>query len=376
MSFALGAIVSPTDPAAATAIMRRVGAPRRMVNVLEGESLFNDATALVAYKVAVAAAVGESVSAGPHRARVLPRRGRGHRHRPGGRLGDRRGAQARDRHQHRADDLAVQRLRRLRPGRPARRLGRPGRGRLRRLPRLPRARDRLAGEPDAGLRAVVDPRLPAQRGAVHPHRAAAAGDRRRAQRPAGRRGPRLRGGRLRGGDRASASCGTSSSPSSSGRSTGGPRRSRAAPSWRSAGRRRAGRGCAAPCRWRRRWRCRCSTDAGDAAARPRADPVHHLRADPRHRGRAGPDAAVADPPPGRRRGRHRGGARGAPRAAGDRPRRARPGRRARGARTGRATAPSSASAGSTSSASGASRSARARSRTRTGSRRARSPTSG
>jgi monovalent cation/hydrogen antiporter len=64
MSFVLGAIVSPTDPAAATAIMRRVGAPRRMVNVLEGESLFNDATALVAYKVAVAAAVGASVSAG------------------------------------------------------------------------------------------------------------------------------------------------------------------------------------------------------------------------------------------------------------------------------------------------------------------------
>jgi Na+/H+ antiporter len=63
MSFVLGAIVSPTDPAAATAIMRRVGAPRRLVNILEGESLFNDATALVAYKVAVAAAVGASVSA-------------------------------------------------------------------------------------------------------------------------------------------------------------------------------------------------------------------------------------------------------------------------------------------------------------------------
>jgi Na+/H+ antiporter len=64
MAFVLGAIVSPTDPAAATAIMRRVGAPRRMVNVLEGESLFNDATALVAFKIALAAAVGESVSAG------------------------------------------------------------------------------------------------------------------------------------------------------------------------------------------------------------------------------------------------------------------------------------------------------------------------
>jgi CPA1 family monovalent cation:H+ antiporter len=64
MSFALGAIVSPTDPAAATAIMRRVGAPRRVVNILEGESMVNDAAALLAYKVAVAAAIGESVSGG------------------------------------------------------------------------------------------------------------------------------------------------------------------------------------------------------------------------------------------------------------------------------------------------------------------------
>jgi CPA1 family monovalent cation:H+ antiporter len=64
MSFVLGAIVSPTDPAAATAIMRRVGAPRRLVNILEGESLFNDATALVTYKIALTAAVGGSVSAG------------------------------------------------------------------------------------------------------------------------------------------------------------------------------------------------------------------------------------------------------------------------------------------------------------------------
>ena len=63
MAFALGAIVSPTDPVAATAIMRRLGAPRRLVNVIEGESLVNDATALVAYRVAVAAAVGGSFSA-------------------------------------------------------------------------------------------------------------------------------------------------------------------------------------------------------------------------------------------------------------------------------------------------------------------------
>jgi Na+/H+ antiporter len=57
-AFALGAIVSPTDPLAATAIGRRLGVPRRLITLLEGESLVNDATALVAYRVAVAAAVG------------------------------------------------------------------------------------------------------------------------------------------------------------------------------------------------------------------------------------------------------------------------------------------------------------------------------
>jgi monovalent cation/hydrogen antiporter len=62
LAFALGAIVSPTDPVAATAIMRTLGAPRRLVNLIEGESLVNDATALVAYRVAVSAAVGGSFS--------------------------------------------------------------------------------------------------------------------------------------------------------------------------------------------------------------------------------------------------------------------------------------------------------------------------
>lgn len=47
MAFALGAIVSPTDPVAATAIMRRLGAPRHVVSLVEGESLVNDAAALV-----------------------------------------------------------------------------------------------------------------------------------------------------------------------------------------------------------------------------------------------------------------------------------------------------------------------------------------
>jgi monovalent cation/hydrogen antiporter len=62
VAFALGAIVSPTDPLAATAIARELGAPRRLVNMIEGESLINDASALIAYRVAVAAAVGGSFS--------------------------------------------------------------------------------------------------------------------------------------------------------------------------------------------------------------------------------------------------------------------------------------------------------------------------
>jgi monovalent cation/hydrogen antiporter len=59
-AFTLGAIVSPTDPLAATAIARRLGVPRRLVTILEGESLVNDATALVAYRLAVAAVVAGS----------------------------------------------------------------------------------------------------------------------------------------------------------------------------------------------------------------------------------------------------------------------------------------------------------------------------
>jgi CPA1 family monovalent cation:H+ antiporter len=62
VAFALGAIVSPTDPVAATAIGRELGVPRRLVNMIEGESLINDASALIAYRVAVAAAIGGSFS--------------------------------------------------------------------------------------------------------------------------------------------------------------------------------------------------------------------------------------------------------------------------------------------------------------------------
>jgi len=55
LGFVLGAMVAPPDASAATAITRKLGVPRRLITIIEGESLVNDATALVAYKFAVAA---------------------------------------------------------------------------------------------------------------------------------------------------------------------------------------------------------------------------------------------------------------------------------------------------------------------------------
>jgi CPA1 family monovalent cation:H+ antiporter len=55
VAFVFGAIVSPPDAVAATAILSRLNIPRRVVTVLEGESLVNDASALVLYKITVAA---------------------------------------------------------------------------------------------------------------------------------------------------------------------------------------------------------------------------------------------------------------------------------------------------------------------------------
>src|SRR5436309_3973665 len=61
-AFVLGAVVAPTDPLAATEIARRLGVPRRVVTIIEGESLVNDATALAGYRVAVVAAVSGAFS--------------------------------------------------------------------------------------------------------------------------------------------------------------------------------------------------------------------------------------------------------------------------------------------------------------------------
>ena len=61
-AFVLGAIVAPTDPASAAATFSRLGVPERVALVVEGEAMLNDAAALTAYRVAVAAAVAGTFS--------------------------------------------------------------------------------------------------------------------------------------------------------------------------------------------------------------------------------------------------------------------------------------------------------------------------
>ncbi|MFD9906450.1 Na+/H+ antiporter [Streptomyces sp. NPDC059063] len=61
-ALALGALVAPPDPVAATAVAGSLGLPRRLVSILEGEGLFNDVTAIVLYHVAIAAAVSGTFS--------------------------------------------------------------------------------------------------------------------------------------------------------------------------------------------------------------------------------------------------------------------------------------------------------------------------
>src|SRR6185436_14724431 len=65
VGFVLGAIVAPPDVVAPLAIARRLGLPRRLIVVLEGEGLANDATALILYRFAVAAVSTGTFSLGP-----------------------------------------------------------------------------------------------------------------------------------------------------------------------------------------------------------------------------------------------------------------------------------------------------------------------
>ena len=181
-AFVLGAIVSPTDPTAATAISERVGLPRHLVGLIDGESLLNDATALVAYRVAVITVAQRELLAGLRlRPLLRRRRGRDH-HRPRSRLAGTPGAPPARRPAARAHHLAAHGLRRLPAGAGARRLRRARSGHGRHLHGLAHARADQLADPYPGAGALGDRLLRPQRRALHARRPAAAGDRRRALR--------------------------------------------------------------------------------------------------------------------------------------------------------------------------------------------------
>ena len=165
-SFVLGAIVSPTDAVAPAEIMRRVGAPRRLLTIVEGENLTNDWTALVLYRVAVAAVVTGSFSlveaswqfvlSGLGGLAVGLAAGWVIR---AGALADRRPA-------HRDHDLHPLGLRRLPPRRAARLLRRDRGCDRRHLHGLAHARADHRADAHPGTSRLGDPHVPAERAAV------------------------------------------------------------------------------------------------------------------------------------------------------------------------------------------------------------------
>ena len=85
-AIALGAIVAPPDAVAATAVLRPLRPPHRILTILEGESLLNDASALLIYRLAVGAVAANGFSVARGRADLPARRGRQRGRRPGARL--------------------------------------------------------------------------------------------------------------------------------------------------------------------------------------------------------------------------------------------------------------------------------------------------
>ena len=164
-AFALGAIVAPPDAVAATAIFRRLGVPRRVVTILEGESLVNDATALIALPVRGRGGDGGAVLGrrrpGPGVRVRRPRRDPRRRHR---RVHPDRGLAADDRPDAGDHGLAARAVRGLPAGRGPRRERGPGGGGR-------RADRRPARRPGPVARGAADG--PGRLGHRHVHRSTA-----------------------------------------------------------------------------------------------------------------------------------------------------------------------------------------------------------
>ena len=174
VGFLLGAIIAPPDVVAPLAIARRLGLPRRLVVVLEGEGLANDATALILYRFAVAAVTHRHIFARPGGRHLRADRGRRTRLRHRRRLAQPAAAAMGARAARRDHAVADDALSRLLGAGASRRLRRAGDRRLRPLRELERAAADLLGDAAAGHLLLGPDRLSDRRLRVPGHRPAGA----------------------------------------------------------------------------------------------------------------------------------------------------------------------------------------------------------
>ena len=181
-AFVLATVLAPTDLVAATAVFRRLSAPERVVNLVEGENLVNDGTALTAWRVAVGAAAAGVFSLGDAVVELRARRRRRHARRPRGRLRRRLAAPPPRRPARRDHGHAPHAVRPLHRRRAARGVGHPRRGGQRPVPRLEGLRAHRRRDAHRRLRVLGDPRLPARVAALRPRRPPVPGAARRPRR--------------------------------------------------------------------------------------------------------------------------------------------------------------------------------------------------
>ena len=166
----LGAILGPTDPIAATSVLRRLGAPDRISTILEGEALDQrrhrpDRLQARGRRGGIGTLLAWRGDRQVHR-----RRGRRGRGRVGGRMGLGGGPQAHRRAADRDQHLPPNRVPGLHPGRPHRRLGGTGRGGRRAVHRRPSRIDALTHLPASHLGILGSAHVPARVGPVPAHR--------------------------------------------------------------------------------------------------------------------------------------------------------------------------------------------------------------
>ena len=121
-AIALGAVVAPPDAVAATAVLRQLRPPHRILTILEGESLLNDASALLIYRLAVGAVAANGFSIGDVAPDVPARGGRQPGRRPGARVAHAAADGSRAARADRHHSSVRQHVRRLDPRRTARAL--------------------------------------------------------------------------------------------------------------------------------------------------------------------------------------------------------------------------------------------------------------